>query len=74
MKFDKWQPDDLFQLLDSENKGWVSVFDIEKLLINHKRNTRALTNDIELLIAMYDRSGQSSRILLKDFIQKLGSV
>jgi hypothetical protein len=50
MKQDKWQPNDLFNLLDYEKKGWVSVFDIEKLLINHKRNTRPLTGDIELLI------------------------
>jgi hypothetical protein len=64
----------VFALLDKDHKQWVGVFDIEKLLIQHKRSSsqRSLVEDIELLVQMYDRQGQSKRIMKEDFIAKLG--
>ena len=74
MRKSKWTTEELFGVLDKDSKGWISVYDIEKLLVNNKRSSqsRSLVTDIELIIAMYDRSGQSRRILLEDFTQKLG--
>lgn len=43
------------------------MYDLERLLINHKRSSaRSLTTDIELLIGLYDRTG-SRRITIYDF-------
>ena len=45
----------------------MSIYDLERLMINHKRSgSRSLVTDIELLIALYDKSG-SKRIALLDF-------
>lgn len=76
MRQDGWTSDEVFKLIDKDSKGWIGVFDIERLLINHKRSgtSRSLVSDIELIIQMYDRSGQSRRILVDDFMHKLGST
>ena len=58
---------DLFKLVDRDEKGSMSIYDLERLLINHKRSgVRSLVTDIELLIALYDKTG-SKRITLWDF-------
>ena len=54
-------------MVDRDQKGALSIYDLERLLINHKRSgVRSLTTDIELLIALYDKTG-SKRITLCDF-------
>ncbi len=56
----------MFKLIDFENKGWISVYDLERLLINHKRGgSRSLVSDIELLVALYAR--ENKKIKLVDF-------
>jgi Ca2+-binding EF-hand superfamily protein len=73
MRKNNWTTEMLFDVLDRDRKGWVSVYDIEKLVISNRRcNSATLVADIELVIAMFDRSGQSRRILLQDFIWKIG--
>jgi len=60
--------DDLFKLVDRDEKGSISIYDLERLMINHKRSgSRSLVSDIELLIALYDRTG-SKRIFPLDFL------
>jgi len=67
MSSEKWCAEDIFKAVDTDNKGWISVYDLEKLLINHKRcGSRSLVSEIELLIAFYDRSG-TKQIRLPDF-------
>ncbi len=46
----------IFEYLDRDRKGWVSVFDIEKFLI--KYSTRAFVQDIELLVELYGHNGK----------------
>jgi hypothetical protein len=47
---------DVFNYLDKDLKGWVSVFDIEKFLI--KYSTRAFVKDIQLLVDLYGQDGK----------------
>lgn len=59
MRQDGWTSDEIFKVIDKDGKGWLGVFDVERLLINHKRSSsnRSLVSDIELLIQMYDKQG-----------------
>ena len=71
MNTEKWCAEDIFKAVDTEDKGWISLYDLEKLLINHKRGgSRSLVSDIELLIAFYDKSG-NKQIRLFDFKQEI---
>lgn len=56
MNSEGWNADDIFEAIDTDRKGWISIYDIEKLLINHKRcGSRSLVSDVELLILLYDK-------------------
>jgi Ca2+-binding EF-hand superfamily protein len=59
-----WRVEELFELIDTERKGWIGRSDLERLL----RNISAL--DVELLISLFDRSG-TRVISLYDFTQEL---
>ena len=64
---ESWCVKNLFRAVDREDKGAISVFDLEKLIINHKRSgSRSLVSDIDLLIALYDKTG-TKRVGLWDF-------
>lgn len=57
----------MFGTVDKDDKGSISVFDLEKLIINHRRSgSRSLISDIDLLIALFDKSG-AKRIGVWDF-------
>lgn len=71
MNSENWSAEDIFRAVDTEDKGWISVYDLEKLLINHKRcGSRSLVSDIELLISFYDKSG-NKQIRLYDFSNEI---
>ena len=59
MKRDQWKIEDVYKIVDKDNKGWIGIFDVERLLTTHtKAGQRAsLISDIELLIGAFDRSG-----------------
>ena len=53
-----WSLQEAFETLDIERKGSVTVYDLERLIINQKKGgSRSIVDDIELLINMYDRTG-----------------
>jgi Ca2+-binding EF-hand superfamily protein len=71
MNAEGWSAEDIYAAIDIEQKGWISIYDLEKLLINHKRGgSRSLVSDIELLIALYDKT-QNKHIRLNDFVQEI---
>lgn len=71
MNSEGWSAEDIFGAIDTDRKGWISTFDLEKLLINHKRcGSRSLVSDVELLISFYDMSN-CKQIRLHDFKQQI---
>uniref|UniRef100_A0A7S3MHN6 EF-hand domain-containing protein n=1 Tax=Favella ehrenbergii TaxID=182087 RepID=A0A7S3MHN6_9SPIT len=53
-----WTMQEVFEALDMERKGSITVYDLERLIIEQKRGgSRSLVDEIELLINMYDRTG-----------------
>ena len=55
---ENWRLEELFEVADSQNTNALSVYDIEKLIIEHRKcGSKSLMDDVELLFAMYDRSG-----------------
>ena len=57
--------------MDTEKKGCVTVYDLEKLIMEQKKSgSRSLIGDIELLINLYDRTGYH-KISLSDFQSEL---
>jgi len=62
-----WSVEDLFKIVDRDENGSISVYDLERLIIEHKKGgSRSLVEEIELVIAMYDRTGYH-KITFKDF-------
>jgi len=59
MQTESWRFEELFAVLDSENKGWIGVFDVERFLSTHtKLGSRAsLIADIELMVTAFSKSG-----------------
>jgi|LauGreDrversion4_2_1035121.scaffolds.fasta_scaffold64382_5 hypothetical protein len=37
MQTESWRFEELFAVLDSENKGWIGVFDVERFLSTHTK-------------------------------------
>jgi hypothetical protein len=37
MQTETWRFEELFALLDSEDKGWIGVFDVERFLSTHTK-------------------------------------
>ena len=45
-------------MLDYDRKGSLTVFDLEKLVVKQRKGgARSIVEEIELLVAMFDRSG-----------------
>lgn len=72
MKTESWSLEDLFGLIDKENKGWVGVYDVERLLATHTKvgQRASLISDIELMVGAFNRSGAQG-ITLCDFKKEL---
>jgi Ca2+-binding EF-hand superfamily protein len=71
MMSEGWSAEDIFGAIDTDRKGWISIYDLEKLLINHKRcGSRSLVSDVELLITFYDKSN-CKQIRLYDFKEQI---
>ena len=61
----------MFAALDTEKKGNITIYDLERLIMNQKKSgSRSLIDDIELLVNMYDRSGYR-KINFADFQKEL---
>jgi len=60
---------EVFEALDSERKGGLTVYDLERLIFPHS-SPSSLISDIELLINVYDRSNLR-RICYIDFQNEL---
>lgn len=66
-----WSMDDLFEAVDTQSKNQLSIYDVEKLIIDYKKSgSRTLIEDVELLFAMYDKRG-AGRINFFDFKDQL---
>ena len=66
-----WRLEDIFELVDNQQKNTISIYDIEKLIIEHKKcGSRTLMEEVELLMQMYDRGG-ANRINFFDFKDQL---
>ena len=66
-----WSLREIYDCLDSDHKGTLTVYDLEKLvMIQKKGGSRSIVEDIELLIAMYDREG-FGKISYVDFQNEL---
>ena len=54
----QWSLEEIFEALDGENKCSITVYDLEKMIMQMKKSgSRSLLDDIELLINLYDRTG-----------------
>ena len=53
----KWTLKEIFDVLDHERKGSLTVFDLEKIIINQRKGGACnIVEEIELLVALFDRS------------------
>lgn len=66
-----WSLRELFDAIDQERKGTLSVYDLEKLIIQQRKGgSRNIVEETELLVALYDRSGYG-KISFVDFQNEL---
>jgi Ca2+-binding EF-hand superfamily protein len=66
-----WTLEEVFELVDGQGKNALSVYDIEKLIMEYRKcGSRSLMEDVELLFQMYDKSG-SNKINFFDFKDQL---
>ena len=66
-----WSLRQLFDAMDYENKGTLTIYDLEKLVIQQKRGgSRNIVEEVELLVALYDRSGYG-KVSFVDFQNEL---
>ena len=57
MRAESWTISMLFDALDKNQKGNLSSYDLEKLVIEQRKSgSRTIVDEIDLLVAMYDRS------------------
>ena len=71
MYTEAWTFYDLFRVVEDPERHSIGVYDLEKMIIEHKRGgSRNLVTDIQLLIEMYDRCG-CQRISSADFEHQL---
>lgn len=64
-----WSLNEIFRMLDHENKSYLSVYDLEGLLMTLRKSNQAM-EDVELLMFMYDRK-EDRRITYLEFIDEL---
>ena len=66
-----WSLKEIYDVLDHERTGSLTVFDLEKIVIKQRKGgARSIVEEIELLVAMFDRS-HSSKISFIDFQNEL---
>ena len=66
-----WSLEQIFNSLDHNGEGSLSVYDIERIILQQRKGgSRSIVEDIDLLVAMYDRSG-SGKIQYIDFLNEL---
>jgi len=53
MKDEQWTIAEIFEAADQENKGWVSILDVQVILSQNK-NKNLNMGDLEYLFRMYD--------------------
>jgi Ca2+-binding EF-hand superfamily protein len=62
-----WRLEEMFEAVDTQGSNRLSIYDVEKLIINYKKSgSRTLIEDVELLFAMYDKQ-KVGRINFFDF-------
>lgn len=64
-----WATPEVFGLVDRDHKGWFGPFDLEKLLKNEKRAGTQLSQDCEMVVSVFDRSG-TRVVSLVDFARE----
>ena len=71
-KMEGWSLEELFKTVDKEETGSISVFDLERLIMETKKGqaSTGLVQEIELIIAMYDKTG-FHKITFADFSDQL---
>ena len=63
--------EDIFRIVDRDETGTISSYDLERLLIEHKKGgSRSIVEEVELLMAMYDLTGYH-KITFGDFSAQL---
>jgi Ca2+-binding EF-hand superfamily protein len=48
----------VFSLIDREEKGWIGLHDLERLLQDYKISAKSLISDLMLVMAAFDGSGK----------------
>jgi Ca2+-binding EF-hand superfamily protein len=43
MNKDKWRIEEVFALIDSDHKGWIGVYDLEKLLVSKVESSKSIS-------------------------------
>ena len=67
----KWTLKEIFDVLDHERKGCLTVFDLERIIIDQRKGgAHNIVEEIELLVAIFDRSKQG-KITFVDFQNEL---
>ena len=62
---------DVFRLLDWDNKGYLSAIDIEGALINNNgKRSQSLIDDVDLLVGLFDRN-MTRKISYLSFLDEL---
>lgn len=60
-----------FKELDRNDKGYLSVYDLEDILVEHKRSRQSeVIGDVEVLMSIYDKQ-RERRIYFRDFMNEL---
>ena len=68
---DETSLEDLFRTVDRDGAGSISSYDLERILIEHKKGgSRSIVEEVELLMAMYDLTGYH-KITFGDFSAQL---
>ena len=63
--------EDLFRTVDRDENGTISIYDLERILIEHKKGgSRSIVEEVELLMTMYDLTGYH-KITFADFTAQL---
>jgi Ca2+-binding EF-hand superfamily protein len=68
---ENWMMEEMFEAADSQQKYALTPYDVERLIIEYRKSgSRTLTDEVEVLFAMYDREGVG-RMSFYDFKEQL---
>jgi hypothetical protein len=42
MNKDKWRIEEVFALIDSEHKGWIGVYDLERFIVSQMEPSKSV--------------------------------